>query len=99
MSPVRSNQGWRRLGSSSGGTTSVEAARGPEVGHRRRASAQRIQQQAQVVVPVGEVGVGGKGPMVRRDRLLGPTRLLEQPAEVEVRDGIARGVLDRGTVV
>lgn len=50
-------------------------------------------------MPVGEVGVGGKGPMVRRDRLVGPARLLEQPAEVEVRDGIARRVLDRGAIV
>src|SRR5512137_258131 len=90
--PVESGMaaGW----AGSGGAASVEAAGGPQVSHRCRAPAQRIEQQAQVVVRVGEVGIGGEGPMVRRDRLGAPAHLLEQATQVEVRDGVARRVVD-----
>ena len=48
---------------------------------------------------IGEVGIGGEGPMVRRDRVGAAAHLLEQAAQVEVRDGVARRVVDRGAVV
>src|ERR1700681_476570 len=69
------------------------------MGHRGGASGARIEQQAQVVVRVREVGLGGERLMVGRDRIGGAAGLLQQAGQVEVGDRIARSVVDGGPVV
>src|SRR5512136_1578588 len=82
-----------------GGTPTVEPSGRAEMRHGGRAPAEGIEQQAEVVVGVGEVRIRGERALVGGDRLRRATGLLEQPGEVEVRDRIARSACDGRSVV
>ena len=83
----------------SGGAAGVETARGTQVSHGRGPPAEPVEQEAQVVVAVREVGVGGQRPLVALDRGGGAAGVLQQAPQVEVRDGVVRRVADGRLVV
>ncbi len=83
----------------SGGAAGVEAPRAPQVRHGRGAPPEPVEQEPQVVVGIREIGIGRDRPLVGLDRRGGAARVLEQPAEIEVRDRVVGSVAEGGPVV
>jgi hypothetical protein len=81
------------------GRTTVELARCLQVRHRQRTLAERVEEQAEIVVRIGEVRVRFQGAPISLDGFVGASELLQEHGEIEVRDGVVGRLLSRRPLV